>query len=998
MVPAHAQAKATPGTPGVPQDGTVLFMEDFENRADPTKMAMLNAYTHVSGATYTAGGDWLKESECNGFILNYNNAATNTCAFLGQLRTLPYALGQHAGAADPATNSALAAFTWGDPNNRVQLETVQAVTNPQGGDRFLTFGVEAAATNCSVSAPTLQFQAVDGTTATNLGSAINACTAAGGTNYTVTQPGSTAKLTIRAGSYLSGALLYGPASFKLRMNNTNTSGTGNDGAIDNIEILDVTPQLDKAFSPDTTTAGSTVALTFTVTNTKDLLAKNDWSFTDTLPAGMKVVQPAATTTCAGGSVTAAAGGGSIAVTGDLNAGQTSCTATVYVTAPAGTYTNGPDNTTEKGVNPPGESTVTFTQRSLDFCSDVAYLMQGTESSLYDFSLTSGTQTKISGPGQRVYNGFGYNRFDGRLYGIVSNTEVTAAANDLAVIDPEASGTTPVQNVNITPALPAGSYNSGDVSSDGRILYVRSAGAGTHGIYMIDVDPNSASFGARLGVSPALSTSIVISDFSFHPLDGMLYAINQTATPRLVRIDPATGKVDVVATITGWNAGDAAGATFMDNFGNLYLASNDTGRVFQVDLTAVSGGVAQFGGSKIVGRSQPTTANDGGACLIARDFGDAPDSYGTFRSDDGASHRLDPARNLLLGTGVTAEQDADTVDPLDAANDTLDDGIASFPLLPQSPGSTYSVTATVKNTTGGSRELAGWIDFNRNGTFDAGERAGAPVADGATSVTLTWTVPADVSPGGSYARFRLGLSADVEHPKGEAVNGEVEDYPVTIVPAALKITKTAEPSPAKQGQKVTFKVTVVNTGQAAYKEATFSDDLSGVLDDSAYGNDAKATEGRVTYTAPALTWTGPLPVGATVTVTYSVTVKTPSSGDLHLVNGVTTTTPGGNCATGAEPGCSVTVPIATFKIRKVASPATAIKGERVTYTITVTNGAVPYTEASFSDDLTDVLDDAVYGDDVAASSGEADYTAPKVNWSGNLAPGQVVTITYSVTIK
>ncbi|MFI6483459.1 DUF6923 family protein [Nonomuraea sp. NPDC050663] len=1003
VVPAQAEAKKDPGTPGVPQEPTVLFTEDFENRSDTTKEVTLNAYTHKDGViTYTAGADWLSRGECNGFVLNFNNPwETGDCGgttFHNQLRALPYALGQDSGAADPATNSALAAYTFGDPAQRLQLETVQAVTNPRGGNRFIAFGVQAAATNCFASAPTFQFQAVDGTTATNLGGAINACTASGGQNYTVKRPDSTATMTIRVGTYSSAALLYAPESFKLRLNNTNASGAGNDGAIDLVGIRDVTPQLDKVFNPATTTAGSPIALTFTITNTTDLLAKNDWSFTDTLPAGMQVVQPSGTTTCSGGAVTAAAGGSSIAVTGDLTAGQASCTATVYVAAPVGTYTNGPDNTTQTGLNPPGESTVTITERRLDFCSDIAYLMQGTESSLYDFNLTNGTQTKISGPGQLVYNAFGYNRFDGRLYGIVSNTEATAVAGDLAIVDPSATGTTPVQSVDISPALPAGSYNSGDVSSDGRILYVRMAGAGTHGIHMIDVDPQSATFGRRIGTSPALSTSIVISDFSYHPLDGMLYAINQTATPRLVRINPTTGKVDVVATITGWNASDAAGATFMDNFGNLYLASNDTGRVFQVDLTTVSGGVAQFGGSKVVGRSQPTTANDGGACLIARDFGDAPDSYGTLKAGDGARHRLDPARNLLLGTGVTAEQDADMVDPLNAANDALDDGIASFPLLTQSPGSTYSVTATVKNTTGSSRELAGWVDFNRNGGFDAGERASVTVDDGATSATLTWTVPDDVEPGDSYARFRLGLASDVASPMGEAVNGEVEDYPVTIVPASLKITKTAEPSPAKQGQKVTFTITVVNTGEAAYTTASFSDDLTGVLDDAAYGGDAEASEGEVTFARPVLTWTGPLPVGATVTVKYSVTVRTPGTGDLKLVNAVTSSTPGGNCATGAEPGCSVSVPIATFKIKKAVSPTTAIKGQKVTYTITVTNGAVPYSGASFSDDLTDVLDDATYGDDVEATSGSAWYSAPKVNWSGDLGGGQVVTITYSVIIK
>ena len=50
-------------------------------------------------------------------------------------------------------------------------------------------------------------------------------------------------------------------------------------------VLDVTPSLDKSFSPTLVGTNQPSTLTLTITNTTDLLAKSDWSFTDTLPPG-----------------------------------------------------------------------------------------------------------------------------------------------------------------------------------------------------------------------------------------------------------------------------------------------------------------------------------------------------------------------------------------------------------------------------------------------------------------------------------------------------------------------------------------------------------------------------------------------------------------------------------------------------------------------------------------------------------------------------------------
>jgi hypothetical protein len=49
-------------------------------------------------------------------------------------------------------------------------------------------------------------------------------------------------------------------------------------------------------------------------------------------------------------------------------------------------------------------------------------------------------------------------------------------------------------------------------------------------------------------------------------------------------------------------------------------------------------------------------------------------------------------------------------------------------------------------------------------------------------------------------------------------------------------------------------------------------------------------------------------------------------------------------------------------------------------------------------LAGVLDDATYNNDLVATSGVVDLTGATLTWTGNLAPGDTATITYSVTVN
>lgn len=159
--------------------------------------------------------------------------------------------------------------------------------------------------------------------------------------------------------------------------------------------------------------------------------------------------------------------------------------------------------------------------------------------------------------------------------------------------------------------------------------------------------------------------------------------------------------------------------------------------------------------------------------------------------------------------------------------------------------------------------------------------------------------------------------------------------------SLVYEKTSPVQAAGPGDSVDFAITVQNTGTQAYVRASFTDDLTDVLKDAAYNNDHSSSVGAVAYTAPVLTWSGALAPGAMATITYSVRVKSPDPGDHSMVNRVTSTTPGGNCAPGSrDPVCAVTVRIDVKDVTWHKVDGTAAKNvlEGSEWTFTAVDGS------------------------------------------------------------
>ena len=170
----------------------------------------------------------------------------------------------------------------------------------------------------------------------------------------------------------------------------------------------------------------------------------------------------------------------------------------------------------------------------------------------------------------------------------------------------------------------------------------------------------------------------------------------------------------------------------------------------------------------------------------RDFGDAPDSYLTSLSAEGARHVVAGPR---IGTGV--DDEADAIVPLDGTGDDIaedpddEDGItvATF-----SEGVESSVSIDVQNVTA-TTNIVVFVDWDGDGTFTNGppERFDASTAADAT-VDVPVTPPdgsAAANCGLTFVRVRVSTAEPAAIlPGGELPDGEVEDVFVPIQAPSL----------------------------------------------------------------------------------------------------------------------------------------------------------------------------------------------------------------------
>lgn len=159
-----------------------------------------------------------------------------------------------------------------------------------------------------------------------------------------------------------------------------------------------------------------------------------------------------------------------------------------------------------------------------------------------------------------------------------------------------------------------------------------------------------------------------------------------------------------------------------------------------------------------------------------DFGDAPLPYPTLNADYGAIHFIRPG--FYLGSSIDGELDG--IPSAIADGDDLDNLDDEDGAVFTSPLRTNSA-AQVEVVLSGEGYLHAWIDFNQDGDWaDPGEKIilGSYLAAG--SHLINFRIPVGATVGTTQARLRLSSASNLSY-SGMAVDGEVEDYLVTIDP-------------------------------------------------------------------------------------------------------------------------------------------------------------------------------------------------------------------------
>ena len=233
--------------------------------------------------------------------------------------------------------------------------------------------------------------------------------------------------------------------------------------------------------------------------------------------------------------------------------------------------------------------------------------------------------------------------------------------------------------------------------------------------------------------------------------------------------------------------------------------------------------ADAGRYDVIVTSPGGTVMSGVAALAVTllDFGDAPDpSYPTLRASDGARHRL--TNGLFLGAGVDADldgqpNDSATGDDLNGAGD--EDGITfRGPLLLGQPVELYAVSSS-------NAFLNAWVDFQGDGRWsEPGDQVFTNEYLVRGTNLLSFFLPASAKAGLTFARFRVNTRGNLT-PSGEALDGEVEDYRISINLAAdLALNVRGLPESAPVGSNLTYRIVVTNQGPSTASHVRLSEVL------------------------------------------------------------------------------------------------------------------------------------------------------------------------------
>lgn len=447
-------------------------------------------------------------------------------------------------------------------------------------------------------------------------------------------------------------------------------------------------------------------------------------------------------------------------------------------------------------------------------------------------------------------------------------------------------------------------------------------------------------------------------------------------PMLSTSGALTGVCSLVSNLTDncWNLSGAkvsspypASAGFHDSYAGdaltigtkVYVPVSDGNAVGCFDFSKVSGGLAQpcsgfTSPPNPINYTSRTIAGVPG-CLIAAGDGRL---MNTFDADTGgpclstfASVTVEPVTSYC-GSGAAAFTGWSSIDLVDTPAAGYANALVTVYDRNRQPVSGFSGVKLPSGTTtldissipatGATSALT--VEVTLQGVVDqnigaSGGTVGVSWKGAPPEMCFSTTVPDQACDAAQADLFNQATAVTRSPAATDAPNGNTTGKASFVVKAdpsqcGIAFAKTSPVQNAGPGDKVAYAITVKNTGTQPYRAANFTDDLTDVLKDAVYNGDHAATAGTASYAAPTLAWTGPLAAGATVTVTYSVTVKNPDAGDHSMVNRIVSNTPGTNCPAGStDPACVVTVRVDVKDVvwHKVDDSKNVLAGSEWTFT-------------------------------------------------------------------
>ncbi|MBT2545496.1 DUF11 domain-containing protein [Streptomyces sp. ISL-44] len=443
-----------------------------------------------------------------------------------------------------------------------------------------------------------------------------------------------------------------------------------------------------------------------------------------------------------------------------------------------------------------------------------------------------------GPVTGYYDAIGVDTTSRFLYGIDQSPNLSGPAHLIRV---DATGTAtdlgPIAGLPANPgALLIGAFdNAGN-------YYVQPEASNqlSDQVYVIDPDTNTVTR------TLTLSQPTGRSDWAF--VDGYFWQYDHT-THIMNRIDPNTGQVTQIPFPDGPDDNDAL---FAYGNGDLGLISS-AGVLTRV---AINNGTGANPTVTVVSeQTSPGTLNmDATSCFLAET------DLSLTKTSKPSSYR--PGQTITYTLTVTNNG------PNPSSGYTVTDAF---------PAGLTNVTSTTPGCTVTGQDLSC-------------TGAALPVGQ-SRDITVTATVGPNQTATLTNQACVRGNDPDTN------ANNNCDRVPLTPKQAKpkLKVKKWVSKEHTQPGREVNYTFEVANTSDVPATNVTATDDLSDVLDDADYNNNAQASTGNVNLSDSTLTWTGDLDAGETATITYSVTVDGNGGGDHRLHNTVRVEAPGTNCA-------------------------------------------------------------------------------------------------------